>query len=68
MERFNSILFHKSRPAKKQHTNQSILEVSLIYSGYRDQFVTQYIKCYKLSKRYYKVYLLNFPYFSNDYY
>jgi hypothetical protein len=24
MEHFNGILFHKSRPANKQHTNQSI--------------------------------------------
>jgi hypothetical protein len=25
MEHFNAILFHKSEPANKQHTNQSII-------------------------------------------
>jgi hypothetical protein len=32
MEHFNSILFHKSRPANKQPTNQSIKSLKLTFT------------------------------------
>ena len=44
MEHFNSILFHKSEPADKQHTNQSIMGIDVLlvsWSGLEEENAVQ---------------------------